>query len=153
MTLTLENETNYVVDLDSLEQQARFLFGALRLHPEVELSITMIDTQEMEALHIEWMQESGATDILSFPMDELRPSEHPEPGMLGDIVICPQYVESDAVRHGMELSERIEFLLVHGMLHLIGYDHETDEEYATMFALQDELLAQWRIERQGSDRG
>jgi len=153
MTLTLENETNYVVDLDSLEQQARFLFGALRLHPEVELSIIMIDTQEMEALHIEWMQESGATDILSFPMDELRPSDVPEPGMLGDIVICPQFVESEAVRHGMDLAERIEFLLVHGMLHLIGYDHATDEEYATMFALQDELLAQWRIERQGSDRG
>ena len=138
MTLTLENETDYVVDLESLEQQARFLFGALRLHPEVELSI---------------MQEAGATDILSFPMDELRPSDIPEPGMLGDIVICPQYVELDTVRHGMELSERIEFLLVHGMLHLIGYDHATEEEYAAMFALQDELLAQWRIERQRSDRG
>jgi probable rRNA maturation factor len=153
MTLSLENETSFVVDLEALEQEARFLLGALRLHPEVELSITMIDTDEMEALHIEWMQEAGATDILSFPMDELRPSDNPEPGMLGDIVICPQYVESDADRHGMDLPERIEFLLVHGILHLIGYDHATDEEYATMFALQDELLARWRVVRQGSDRG
>ncbi len=153
MTLTLDNETDYVVDLATLERQARFLIDALRLHPEVELSITMIDTAQMEALHIEWMDEPGATDILSFPMDELRPSDAPEPGMLGDIVICPEYVVADNERHGMELAARIEFLLVHGMLHLIGYDHATDEEYTAMFAFQDELLAQWKSANQGSERG
>ena len=153
MTLTVENETSYVVDLESLEQQARFLIGALQLHPEVELSITMIDTAQMEALHVEWMDEPGATDILSFPMDELRPSDEPVAGVLGDIVICPEFVEADEQGHGMALSERIEFLLVHGMLHLIGYDHVTQEEYDAMFAFQDELLAQWKAVNQGSERG
>lgn len=153
MTLTLENETDYIVDLQTLEQQARFLIGALRLHPEVELSITMIDTDEMESLHVEWMDEPGATDILSFPMDELRPADEPVEGVLGDIVICPAFVESDVQSHGMALPERIEFLLVHGMLHLIGYDHATQEEFDAMFAFQDELLAQWKSVNQGSERG
>ena len=153
MTLTLENETDYVIDLDSLGLEAQFLFGALRLHPDVELSIRMISSDEMETLHLEWMHEPGATDILSFPMDELRPTDQPAAGVLGDIVICPEFVEADAVRHEMALAERIEFLLVHGILHLIGYDHATQEEYDTMFALQDELLVQWRSSRQGSERG
>lgn len=143
MTLTLANETSYAVDLDRLELEAEFLLEALQLHPAVDLSITLVGADAMEALHIEWMQESGATDILSFPMDELRPSADPQPGVLGDIVMCPAFVEADDQGHGMALAQRLEFLLVHGMLHLIGYDHMTDAEYDVMFALQDDLLAQW----------
>jgi probable rRNA maturation factor len=145
MNLTCDNETDYSVDLERLTAEAVFLFDALQLHPDVELSITIISSEEMEALHVEWMEETGATDILSFPMDELRPSDNPEPGMLGDIVICPEYVVSDTPRHGMELAQRIEFLLVHGMLHLIGYDHQTEAEYNEMFARQDVLLERWLL--------
>lgn len=145
MTLTLANETAYAVDLDRLEQEAEFLLGALQLHPAVDLSVTMVDSAVMEALHVEWMQEPGATDILSFPMDELRPSPDPEPGVLGDIVMCPEFVEADDQGHGMPLAQRLEFLLVHGMLHLIGHDHMTDAEYDVMFALQDDLLARWQL--------
>jgi len=143
MNLTCDNETDYSVDLERLTAEAVFLFGALQLHPDVELSITIISSEEMEALHMEWMDELGATDILSFPMDELRPSNNPEPGMLGDIVMCPEYVLADTPRHGMELAQRLEFLLVHGVLHLIGYDHQTEVEYEEMFAKQDVLLDQW----------
>ncbi|MDO8731981.1 MAG: rRNA maturation RNase YbeY [Actinomycetota bacterium] len=155
MTLTCENETNYQVDLEGLKAEAEFLFGALQLHPETELAITLISTADMEELHLEWMQEPGATDILSFPMDELRPSMDPQPGMLGDIVICPEFVEYDTQRPGMSLSQRLEFLLVHGMLHLIGYDHATEDEYDVMFAFQDELLVQWQGARGvvGGERG
>lgn len=144
MTLSCENETNYQVDLDALRSEAEFLFGALQLHAETELSITLVGTADMEELHLKWMQEPGATDILSFPMDELRPSDDPEPGILGDIVICPEFVEADSDRAGMSLPERLEFLLVHGMLHLIGYDHATEDEYDAMFAFQDQLLQQWQ---------
>ena len=143
MNLTCDNETDYSVDLERLTAEAVFLFGALQLHPDVELSITIISSEEMEALHMEWMDELGATDILSFPMDELRPSNNAEPGMLGDIVMCPEYVLADTPRHGMELAQRLEFLLVHGVLHLIGYDHQTEVEYEEMFAKQDVLLDQW----------
>lgn len=144
MTLTCENETSYQIDLEALKAQAEFLFTALGLHADTELSITLVSTADMEELHLEWMQEPGATDILSFPMDELRPSAVPQPGILGDIVICPEFVEADTDRAGMSLTQRMEFLLVHGMLHLIGYDHATEDEYDVMFAFQDELLQQWQ---------
>ncbi len=155
MNLTCENETNYEIDLECLLAEARFLFSALGLHPDTELSITLISTSDMEELHVEWMHEPGATDILSFPMDELRPSDDPVPGVLGDIVICPEFVESDSDRAGMSLPQRLEFLMVHGMLHLIGYDHATEDEYDAMFAFQDELLLQWQGARTavGGERG
>ena len=144
MTLTCENETSYQIDLEALKAQAEFLFTALQLHADTELSITLVSSADMEELHLEWMQEPGATDILSFPMDELRPSSDPQPGILGDIVICPEFVEVDPDRAGMSMTQRMEFLLVHGMLHLIGYDHATEDEYDAMFAFQDELLQQWQ---------
>ncbi|MFA7323239.1 MAG: rRNA maturation RNase YbeY [Candidatus Nanopelagicales bacterium] len=153
MTLTCANETAYAVDLDRLEQQAVFLLDSLQLHPAVDLSITLVNEDVMEALHIEWMDEPGATDILSFPMDELRPAVDPEPGMLGDIVMCPAFVEADDQGHGMALPDRLEFLLVHGMLHLIGYDHATQAEYDQMWARQDLLLEEWHRVRPMGERG
>lgn len=155
MTLTFENETEVEVDSDAILAQAQFLLAALRLHPQTEMSITLVSTGDMEELHLEWMQEPGATDILSFPMDELRPSDDPQPGMLGDIVICPEFVQADPDRAGLSMRERLEFLLVHGMLHLIGYDHATQEDYDAMFAFQDELLQQWQLAGGpvGGDRG
>ena len=147
MMLTCENETDHQIDLDAVRGEITFLLGALRLHPETELSVTFVSTSDMEELHLEWMHEPGATDILSFPMDELRPSDDPQPGMLGDIVICPDFVESDPERVGMSMAQRLEFLLVHGMLHLIGYDHATEDECDAMFAFQDQLLQRWRESR------
>lgn len=154
MNLSCENETNYQIDLDALKAEAEFLFSALQLHPETELSITLVSTADMEELHLEWMHEPGATDILSFPMDELRPSDDPQPGILGDIVICPEFVEADTDRAGMSMPQRLEFLMVHGMLHLIGYDHATEDEYDAMFAFQDQLLQQWQEAQSavGADR-
>ncbi len=128
MNLTCENETDYHVELDALKEQALFLFSVLQLHPETELSITLVDSADMEGLPLEWMHEPGATGILSFPMDELRPSDDPQPGILGDIVICPECVAADPDRAGMSMPERMAFLLVHGMLHLIGYGHATQDE-------------------------
>ncbi len=155
MNLTCENETDYQIDLDALKAEAVFLISALHLHPDTELSITLVDSADMEELHLEWMREPGPTDILSFPMDELRPSEDPQPGILGDIVICPEFVAADPDRAGKSMGERMAFLLVHGMLHLIGYDHATEDEYEAMFAFQDRLLEQWRLATSavGTERG
>jgi probable rRNA maturation factor len=69
------------------------------------------------------------------------------PGMLGDIVICPEFARADAAAAERSLDEHVQFLTVHGLLHLLGYDHATEEEYARMFALQDELLDSWGAAR------
>ena len=100
----------------------------------------------MTDLHVEWMDEPGPTDVLSFPMDELRsaePGEVAEQGVVGDIAMCPAFAAVQAIEHGRSLDAELQFLLTHGFLHLIGYDHGEPDELATMFDLQDAVFAEW----------
>jgi probable rRNA maturation factor len=139
------------VDVDRLVAQARFLLERLGLHPDTELSISLVDPDEMAQLHQQWMDLPGPTDVLSFPMDELRvpgPGEQPEPGVLGDVVICPQVASQQGAEAGHGTAAELELLLTHGILHLLGHDHAEPEEHAVMFGLQDELLRAWRAHRE-----
>lgn len=145
--IVVTNETSIECRCDDLAELAVFLMPRLRLHPQCELGITLVDVPRMTDLHIEWMDEPGATDVLSFPMDELRSAPEgvlPIAGTLGDIVLCPEFVKAQSDEKGHALDEELAFLVTHGMLHLIGYDHATAEEYDAMFALQDELLDEWK---------
>jgi probable rRNA maturation factor len=89
----------------------------------------------------------GPTDVLAFPMDELRPgmvNEEPEEGILGDLILCPSVAEQQARTAGHSTTDELELLTVHGILHLLGYDHAEPEEHQEMFALQARLLGEWR---------
>ena len=91
------------------------------------------------------MDEPGATDVLSFPMDEMKPHSAAQgPGMVGDIVLCPDFAVQQAKDAGHSLQEELELLTVHGVLHLLGYDHRESEEKKVMFGLQEEFLEKWR---------
>jgi probable rRNA maturation factor len=143
----VDNRSSVPVDPGPLIAEADFILERLGLHPEVELSISLVDPEEIAALHVRWMDLAGPTDVLSFPMDELRvpePGEDPEPGMLGDVVICPQVAAEQGEVAGHGLPGELELLLTHGILHLLGHDHAEPEEHAVMFGLQDQLLAAWR---------
>jgi probable rRNA maturation factor len=145
--VTVSNESAEPCDTVALARLAAFLLHELSLHPGCELGITLVDLDRMSTLHEDWMHEPGATDVLSFPIDELRaaePGEQPQPGVLGDIVLCPAFIAPQSAVAGRSLDEELQFLATHGMLHLIGYDHGTQEEYDAMFALQDDLLRRWR---------
>ena len=147
MSIEVNNESGVPVGETELAQLARFVIEAMRVHPQAELSIVLVDEPAMEALHIQWMDEPGPTDVLSFPMDELRPGrddEEPEPGLLGDVVLCPTVAAKQAVTAGHSFEEELLLLTTHGILHLLGYDHAEPEEHKEMFGLQDELLAAWR---------
>ncbi|MFN8169950.1 MAG: rRNA maturation RNase YbeY [Candidatus Nanopelagicales bacterium] len=146
MTIDVVNETDVDLDLDALGAQARFVLDRLRIHPQAELSVLLVDEPTIEELHIRWMDEPGPTDVLSFPMDELRPTkddEEPVEGLLGDIVICPQVAQKQADAAGHRREDELALLLTHGILHLLGYDHLEPEEHAEMFGLQARLLAEW----------
>ena len=150
MTIEVLNETDVDIDVDLLARQARFMLDQLRIHPESELSLVFVDVPAMTELHIQWMDEPGPTDVLSFPMDELRPGvdgEDPEPGVLGDIVICPEVASTQAAAAGHSRDDEIALLLTHGILHLLGYDHAEPHEHEEMFGLQGELLAGWGSSR------
>ena len=146
MTIEVVNESDVEVDVDALGAQARFVLDRLRIHPQAELSVVLVDEAAMTDLHVRWMDEPGPTDVLSFPMDELRQpqdDEEPEPGMLGDVVLCPQVADRQASGAGHSRDDELALLLTHGILHLLGYDHAEPEEHAEMFGLQARLLAEW----------
>ena len=146
MTIEVVNESDVEVDVESLGAQARFVLDRLRIHPQAELSVVLVDEAAMTELHVRWMDEPGPTDVLSFPMDELRQpqdDEEPEPGMLGDVVLCPQVAERQAAEAGHGRDDELALLLTHGILHLLGYDHAEPEEHSEMFGLQARLLAEW----------
>lgn len=157
MTVEINNESGLEADSTGLLRLADFALEKLRIHPQAELSIVLVDEDTMSAYHQKYMDEPGPTDVLSFPMDELRPpaeDEDPPVGLLGDIVLCPAVTARQAAEHGRTPDAEAEYLLVHGLLHLLGYDHATAEERIEMFALKDGLLEDWAKERtQRSARG
>ncbi len=147
MTVEVLNETNSEVDLQSISQLATFAMSRMKIHPQADLSIIFVDEDSIAELNKRWMDETGPTDVLSFPMDELRPGDDSEvsaDSLLGDIVICPQVAATQAVSAGKPVTEEIQLLLVHGFLHLLGFDHAEPAEHQRMFALQDQILAEWR---------
>ncbi len=151
MTVDINNESGLDADAAGLVRLATFALDQLRIHPLAELSILLVDEDTMSAYHQKYLGEPGPTDVLSFPMDELRPpadddEEAPE-GLLGDIVLCPAVTGRQATEHGRSADEEAEYLLVHGLLHLLGYDHAEAEEKAEMFGLKDKLLQSWADQR------
>ena len=144
--IDIENETDLEIDTETLYHQTEFMFRRLGLHPETEVSIVLVDEERMSQLHVDWMEEEGPTDVLSFPMDELRApgaDEEPQPGILGDIAICPAFAARQAAANGQTLEEELALLLTHGILHCLGHDHAEPEEHAVMFGLQARLLDAW----------
>ncbi len=143
MSIEISNETAVEVDTNSVLELAAFVRDELKLHPAIDLGIIFVDEDPMAELHVKWMDEPGPTDVLSFPMDELRPGSDllPSPeGVLGDIVVCPQVAIRQAETAGHPMMNEILLLVTHGILHLVGFDHAEPEEEKEMFGLQRELL-------------
>ena len=163
MSIEIANESGVAVDEAGLAALARHVLDAMRVHPLAELSVLLVDEAAMADLHQRWMGEPGPTDVLAFPMDELWPpppggsqADHggdgeAAPGLLGDVVLCPQVAVEQARKAEHTVQDELDLLCTHGILHLLGYDHAEPEEHATMFGLQDRLLAGWRSERDAPD--
>jgi probable rRNA maturation factor len=163
VSVEINNESGAQVDEAALRELAQYVIDQMETHPLADLSMLLVDEAHMTNLHEKWMDEPGPTDVLSFPMDELRPhaiagpnrargqqEEDTEPVLLGDVVLCPQVAAAQAGQHGHSTQSELELLTVHGVLHLLGYDHADPEEEAEMFGLTSELLRDWRDERAGN---
>src|SRR5688500_4762881 len=147
VSIEVLNESGQELDVRELARLSRFVMDQMRVHPLAELCIKAVDEATIAQLNEQWMEKEGPTDVLAFPMDELRPglvNEEPEEGVLGDLVLCPDIAAKQAAAAGHSSDAEIELLTVHGILHLLGYDHAEPEEHREMFGLQDELLAAWR---------
>jgi probable rRNA maturation factor len=147
VSIDVNNESGEDVDHDRLVALSRFVLDRLRIHPLAELSLVMVDAPAMAALNEQWMDEPGPTDVLSFPMDELRPGSddrEPDPGLLGDVVLCPRVARDQAAKAGHSVDDELHLLCTHGILHLLGYDHADPDEEREMFGLQKDLLQAWQ---------
>ena len=147
MTIEVQNESGVEIDELRTQRLARFVMDRMRVHPLAELCVTAVDEDTIAELNAKWMEKEGPTDVLAFPMDELRPglvNEEPEEGVLGDLVLCPEVAQRQGETAGHGRDAELELLTVHGILHLLGYDHAEPDEHRVMFGLQDDLLAQWR---------
>jgi probable rRNA maturation factor len=161
MTVEIANESGVTVDEASIASAAQYALDTLRVSPQAELSVLLVAPEVMAELHERWMDEPGPTDVMAFPMDgptdaddlevldgTRRPdaTEHPQ-GLLGDVVLCPGVAREGARKAGHKLSDELHLLTVHGVLHLLGYDHGEPEDEREMFALQNQLLDSWRRAR------
>ncbi len=152
MSIEINNESTIEVDEAALQRLAAYAFDIMHVHPDAELAIVLVDEAAMEQLHVQWMDEPGPTDVLSFPMDELRPGTEEEPspaGLLGDVVLCPQVAQVQAETAGHSLMDELLLLTTHGILHLLGFDHAEPAEEREMFGIQRDILVGFaRYDRQ-----
>ncbi|MFT4087095.1 MAG: rRNA maturation RNase YbeY [Gordonia sp. (in: high G+C Gram-positive bacteria)] len=160
MSIELFNESGAEAPEELIVEVARYAMGRMDVHPDAELSIQLVDLDTMAELHVQWMDLPGPTDVMSFPMDELTPGGRPDaaepgPSMLGDIVLCPQFAADQAAERRHSFAHELAVLTVHGVLHLLGFDHAEPEEEKEMFGLQDQIVADWydaRAERTEAQR-
>jgi probable rRNA maturation factor len=160
MSIEILNESGVTTDEIALVRVTRHVLDRMGVSPLAELSIMLVDVERMTELHVKWMNESGPTDVLAFPMDELdlRGSrgvghgsghghddvDQPTPAVLGDVVLCPAVAERQARDAGHSTEDELQLLATHGVLHLLGFDHGDAEEHAEMFDLQGRLLSSWQ---------
>jgi len=144
LSVEVNNESGVDLDLSWVGPLVGFALENLRVHPEADVAVLFVDEAAMSELHEQWMMEPGPTDVLSFPMDELRPprpGEAPIAGILGDIVVCPSVAEKQAKQAGHSAEQEMQMLVVHGLLHLLGFDHADKAEEKEMFGLQGDILS------------
>lgn len=149
MTIEINNESGYEVDESALQRLATFALDHLYVHADADLAILLVDEAAMEQLHVQWMDEPGPTDVLSFPMDELRPGSEDEvtpAGLLGDIVLCPQVAVAQAESAGHAPLDEMLLLTAHGILHLLGFDHAEPDDEKEMFGIQRDILVGFTLD-------
>jgi probable rRNA maturation factor len=154
MGIEIANESGTAVAEASIAAAARFAMDRLGVSPLAELSMLLVGAPVMADLHQRWMDLPGPTDVMAFPMDGTdeggllaggRPDSPPGgPELLGDIVLCPEVAIEQAAAAGHSVLAELQLLTVHGVLHLLGYDHAEPADEREMFALQDRILEDFR---------
>jgi len=146
MSIEIENESGTDAPLEQILDLANFALQKMHIDAAADIEILLVNETVMESYHLDWMQESGPTDVLSQPIDGLRPGKPnalTPAGHLGMIVLCPQVAQKQAVAAKHSELKEILILVAHSILHLLGYDHVEKEDEIEMFALQEEIVAHY----------
>ncbi|TCT27014.1 putative rRNA maturation factor [Melghiribacillus thermohalophilus] len=154
MIIDFHDETNTVTEdyIDLIDRLIRFAAKEEGVPVEAEISITFVDNREIQVINRNYRQKDQPTDVISFAMQEQGEGEvaiigDEIPLLLGDIVISIDKAKEQAEDYGHSLERELGFLAVHGFLHLLGYDHQTQEQEQKMFQRQEEILNEFGLKR------
>jgi len=145
MDIFLANEQDLAVDRDRLSAIASHTLESEDVDDSAELSILFVSAAHMRRLNAHFAGDDYATDVLAFPMREDEDDEEEAGPLLGDVVVCPQIALRNAERIGHSLDDELAVLVVHGTLHLLGYDHQGPKEKEAMERRQNEILSSFRV--------
>ena len=147
MSVFLADEQSEDLDLPELRSVAELVLAEEGYPVDTELTVLFVDDAEMAAYNKRFLDRTGPTDVLAFPVEELMPGVVPEvdrrgpPLMIGDVIIAPSYVRRQAENYEVTLDDEMTLMLVHGILHLLGYDHQDDGDAEQMETRETELMA------------
>ncbi len=164
---TADEQHDVVVDLGLYSRLARFVLEQLEVGADVEMSLIFVDETTIAHYNERFLDHEGPTDVLAFPIDEeARPSgRNPDnggrgpgsigdtdeiPSMLGDVLVCPAFAQREAAQRDVALDTELSLLVVHGCLHLLGYDHAEPEETLIMQERERDLLAGFALLEQST---
>jgi probable rRNA maturation factor len=144
MVFVKNNQLFKPIDEQKITHRVEEFLAKLNLE-NWDVSVVFVDSTESAKLNQQYRHKTGAANVLSFPCLTLSPGQTPEPeddGIqdLGDIIICPEKVDADALAWQVEFSINLERMIAHGLLHLLGYDHTTDAQHETMTELEEGLV-------------
>lgn len=157
MTLVIDSidETNSLDDNQILQIENVLAFASKKqnVEPGSELSITFVSNERIKEINRDYRQKDKPTDVISFAMEELGEGEIEivgveQPRILGDIIISIPKAKEQAEEYGHSFLRELSFLAIHGFLHLLGYDHETEEDEKEMFSIQREILDEYGLKRE-----
>lgn len=156
MTLVIDSidETKSLSDNELIQIENILSFASKKQNVEQgsEISITFVTNESIQEINREYRQKDYPTDVISFAMEELGEGEvevvgADMPRILGDIIISIPKAKEQAEEYGHSFMRELSFLAVHGFLHLLGYDHENEEDEKEMFSLQREILEEYGLKR------
>jgi probable rRNA maturation factor len=142
----LSDEQSVPVDLALIRHLAETILEIERFPPDSEITVMLVTDDDITRYNERFMDRTGPTDVLAFPLESLQPREVPDrspadpPINLGDVIISPDYVRRQAMENGSEFGDEIALMVVHGVLHLMGWDHADDEQAEDMEARERTLL-------------
>ncbi len=134
MSIAITDERDDPFPVGPLDHLAELVLRGEGVPSDAEVAITLVDIEEMTVLNEQYMGEAGPTDVLSFPLEHLTAGTPPvaepngPPVALGDVVICPAQVLVNAERNAVDVVDEMALMVVHGLLHLLGYDHVDDDD-------------------------
>src|SRR5687767_7660923 len=145
MDVFLANEQDLPVDHDRLSALASHALESEDVDDSAELSVLFVSSDHMQRLNAHFAGDDYATDVLAFPMMDGDEEEEEAGPLLGDVVVCPAVASRNAERIGHSLDDELAVLIVHGTLHLLGYDHQGPKDKEAMERRQNEILASFRV--------